>query len=401
MLPCDAPQDVHLDARRPLRASALVSLPSPSPSVTLALGYRLHVGLYARLLLRAHGRPIVSEWHRHREGGGPLLPRAEIAVVQLKLALPASKTRGFSHLDCDWQRGGCETPAPQCFVACSPQVVDGQKVFSARFVNVEEVVAREVERCTESRRPPYALPRTSKGACAGSATREPAGTDFHGRGRAGERLVFGDAAVWPPDGARVHSARDRRVSRGRRRGRTAWLRARRYPTLVAPWMHGVPHQSVEERRGRCSWVDRPGTGRTCTQATPSRAPPRSRRAPGASAAPSTPLAKLWSASTAHATVGCSSVVAADGRRPSQRWRPRSATPAAHAVRDGPGPAAAAPAAGELRHDGAPAAGGRQRCGVLALSAGDPGTVVRDAACAALADPELQSRADGEGQGRSE
>ena len=64
-----------------------------------------------------------------------------LQLYNTKLALPRTSDSGcaeFSHLDCDWQRPGClEAPAPQAFVATSPQVVEGRTVFSARFVDVD------------------------------------------------------------------------------------------------------------------------------------------------------------------------------------------------------------------------------------------------------------------------
>ena len=83
--------------------------------------YRLTVGLYTRLLL--------ERYEQHAKGQALSREEEAIAVrgcIELrlqtynsKLALPSATKRSVSHLDVEWWRGGCETPAPQCCVFTS------------------------------------------------------------------------------------------------------------------------------------------------------------------------------------------------------------------------------------------------------------------------------------------
>ena len=199
--------------------------------------YRLWVGLYSRLLLR----------HHEESGAWPPGIHSEIEAVQAslelrvqlyntKLALPRMKERRFSHLDCDWTRDGCTTtPAPQCFVATSPQNVAGRRVFTCRFVNVEQIVIRHhkarkrlqmeadsaatnasgcigsspqgasvVDTAHDTHKkqgrapgPPYVLPRKDQGASTGTARREPTGTDFSGPRSSGpDDLQVGECVLF-------------------------------------------------------------------------------------------------------------------------------------------------------------------------------------------------------------
>ena len=57
-----------------------------------------------------------------------------VQLYNTKIRLPSAESRSFSHLDCDWRRKGCcITPAPQCIVATSPDVVESKRVYSMRF----------------------------------------------------------------------------------------------------------------------------------------------------------------------------------------------------------------------------------------------------------------------------
>ena len=245
--------------------------------------YRLYVGLYARLLIKCR------EQHRTFPPGVASEAEAVRACVELrlqlyntKLALPrvsdgtGSNDAAFSHLDCDWKRAGClETPAPQAFVATSPQQVEGKTVFSARFVDVEAKVAkyhkkrkrelRQYEQDVSSGNPPkqqtvdkkpYALPRKFAGDVVGTAVREPVGTDFSGERSSGpDNLQIGDMVMFGHLTAHkfVQHATVSAVSAGADDPTNAtntvplgFTRTSEYPTLVAPWIHGVPHQSKEE-----------------------------------------------------------------------------------------------------------------------------------------------------------
>ena len=195
--------------------------------------YRFYVGLVGRLLLRQRERSgaFPPGVNNEREAVRCCVELA-LQLYNTKLALPSSgeKEASFSHLDCDWKRPGClATPAPQAFVTTSPQVVNGRRVFSARFVDVEAKVvawhAEEGERRRreqsagepaarslaasaggpqrERRRPharePYALPRRRKGVSVGCATREPAGTNFEGEHSSGpDGLEPGDIVSSAP-----------------------------------------------------------------------------------------------------------------------------------------------------------------------------------------------------------
>ena len=83
--------------------------------------YCLYVGLFARLLLQLeHWPPGI-----HNEGEAiRACVELRLQLYNTKIALPRiGRAASFSHLDCDWKRGGCnQTPAPQALVATSPQV---------------------------------------------------------------------------------------------------------------------------------------------------------------------------------------------------------------------------------------------------------------------------------------
>jgi hypothetical protein len=85
-------------------------------------------------------------------------------------------------------------------VATSPQHVDTQRVYTVRFVDVEDEVIRHEQQvsngdapaATRKRPAPYHLPRERHGASVGMARREPAGTDFSGAHSSGPELDVGD-----------------------------------------------------------------------------------------------------------------------------------------------------------------------------------------------------------------
>jgi len=181
--------------------------------------YRLYVGLYARLLLRQRARHgswppgVNDEEHAKR-----CCVELRLQLYNNKLALPSSTEHSFSHLDCDWVRGGCtETPAPQCVVATSPQHVDNQRVYTVRFVDVEDEVIRHEQQVSNGDAPaatwkrpaPYHLPRERHGASVGMARREPAGTDFSGAHSSGPELDVGDVLFF--DHLAAHSRRSWRL----------------------------------------------------------------------------------------------------------------------------------------------------------------------------------------------
>ena len=125
---------------------------------------RIIVAVYARLLLRAKRD---QEWQVLGITDAVQAVRCclelRFQVYDSKIRLPKLSTHRFSHVDCDWKRGGLNVPAPQCVVACSPNVVEGTRVWDARFVDVREQVKsyHEVGGRTASQ---YALPRGCAGA---------------------------------------------------------------------------------------------------------------------------------------------------------------------------------------------------------------------------------------------
>ena len=214
--------------------------------------YRLWVGLYARQLLQLYERhgswpPGVSS---EKEAIRCCL-ELRLQLYNTKIALPiCGQHKRFSHLDCDWLRGGCSvTPAPQCFVATSPQVVDGKQVFSARFVDVEAEVTRHDTPELRSRSDAYIFPRKERGACTGQARKAPKGTEFKGVHSSGpEGLEIGDMVMWSHMVAHefTQHATIEHAADASEPVPLGFTRTSEYPTLVAPWIHGEPHQSKEE-----------------------------------------------------------------------------------------------------------------------------------------------------------
>ena len=226
--------------------------------------YRLYVGLYARLLLGCERYPpgIADEAQAVR-----CCLELRLQLYNTKIALPKDGgLKFFSHLDCDWRRGGCTaTPAPQCLVATSPQHVGSTRVFSARFVDVEAEVRRHelaaaepVEAPPRKRRriEPYRPPPGAQGRVRRRRTHRAGRHRLWARnrpgGRAGRRRTLLRALGRP----RVYTARDAERAGGRSGGGLDITSARplpigltrtaEYPTLVAPWIHGEPHQSKDE-----------------------------------------------------------------------------------------------------------------------------------------------------------
>jgi len=216
--------------------------------------YRLWVGFYARLLLQHHQR------HKQYLPGIKNEKEAIRCCIELrlqlyntKLALPKAATKSFSHLDCEWTRAGAAvTPAPQCLLVTSPQEVDGQEVFDARFVDVEaEVIHHDHDQSHNSSGRErtvhgYQLPRTHKGACVGRASKEPPGTDFTGTGKGPKRLEIGDILMWGHLVAHEFTQHGTVPSTGEDSVPLGLTRTSEYPMLVSPWIHGVPHQSIDE-----------------------------------------------------------------------------------------------------------------------------------------------------------
>jgi len=247
--------------------------------------YRLHVGLYARLLLRCmrSGRyppGVTSEAEAIR-----CCLELRLQLYNTKIALPqAGKPRTFSHLDCDWQRGGCTTtPAPQCFVATSPQQVGSKRVFSATFVDAEDAV-KDYESEAPSKRArgyarggPYQLPRTQKGGGIGLATKVPKSVDFERDGTGPEDMQIGDMILFghlvaheftqhptlssPPPSLTAVANADAATGLAAESSASCMpassavppdrlpiglTRTAEYPSLMAPWIHGEAHQAVDE-----------------------------------------------------------------------------------------------------------------------------------------------------------
>jgi hypothetical protein len=216
------------------------------------------------------------------------LPSSCRSSYNTKLHLPSSKADSFAHLDCDWKRGGITSPAPQCLVACSPSHVGSTEVFRARFINAEPDIEAHQRRppvlspAPKRQRASYQLPRPQTGAAPrGTSTEPPEScrdfTDAAGRSSGPQTLEMGDLLMFDhrtyargytycssyvrQPGAsllsllpvltyvRAHQFTQNALLK-RPQACTqvplGWTRASEYPTLVAPWLHGEPHQSREE-----------------------------------------------------------------------------------------------------------------------------------------------------------
>ena len=79
------------------------------------------VGLYARSLL--------AKGFDDDEANVMACIEMGLQVYNTKVHLPSSSTTEFAHLDCQYQRGGIEVPAIQCFIATSPMKHDREDVF--------------------------------------------------------------------------------------------------------------------------------------------------------------------------------------------------------------------------------------------------------------------------------
>ena len=210
-----------------------------------------------------------------------------------KLKLPSSTATSFAHLDCDWKRGGISTPAPQCMVACSPSHVDGTEVYSARFINAEPDIeahlaasASTQQAAQQSNTPrastPYRFPRPQTGAAPrGTSTKPPEScrnfTEAAGRSSGPRSLEMGSLLMFDHRTyahscttvllqllshesevavltsayvyVRAHQFTQNALLKhphAHTQVPIGWTRAGEYPTLVAPWLHGEPHQSREE-----------------------------------------------------------------------------------------------------------------------------------------------------------
>ena len=269
--------------------------------------YRLKVGLYARLLLRerARGR-LASMGEAAARDPVRCCVELRLQIYNTKLQVPKGEEKSFAHLDCDWKRGGVFTPAPQCLVACSDSHCDGKEIFRARFIDAEAEVEAYHAGAASGERPqkrqrceaPYKLPRPRVGAAPrGSSSNPPqACRDFSDANprctgpaslREGEILLFNHLSA--------HEFRQMAVLQDE--DATAevplgWTRRSEYPTLVAPHLHGVPHQSVDEVLAALLTGKPPKRwSHVYTGNTAPAAPMFVPALPALPAAPSTPLAR--------------------------------------------------------------------------------------------------------------
>ena len=210
-----------------------------------------------------------------------------LQIYNTKLHLPSSRSRRFGHLDCDWKRGGCcTTPAPQCIVATSPDVVLSKRVYSVQFVDVAAEVQRKFDQshsharlkhgqetgasnspanttndpsandsCEPSagaqhRKKPYRLPRLTGGINCGRAIKEPPSTDYDRDGTGPDRIEVGDVLFFGHLTAHQFTQHATLTAPPAKQSSSlvplGWTRTAEYPTLVAPHFHGEPHQSVSE-----------------------------------------------------------------------------------------------------------------------------------------------------------
>ena len=228
-------------------------LPSQAYIATHPRMYKLYVGLHARLLLQ--------------QGRGDDEAAAVRGVVQLrlqlynsKLALPKSdRARGFSHLDCDWRRGGCGAPAPQCVLATSPSHVEWEgaptgksTVFSCRFapLNAEE---RRVAEGANAREATPSVEGASdrlqsrKRKRYGKATQPPDRLvcKFETEGTGPTEMKPFDALFF--DHLCAHEFVQHRIPLPPDVPIPVELtRTAEFPTLTCPFLHGAPNQTKEE-----------------------------------------------------------------------------------------------------------------------------------------------------------
>jgi len=143
-------------------------------------------------------------------------------------------------------------PAPQCVVACSPNVVDGTRVWDARFVDVRKQVKSYHQSIGAAS--PYALPR----ACAGTGPfpsaksadelLEPC-TDYWQRGSGPDAVSTGDAIVFGHLTAHEFTQHSTVNQNDLDEGTPVpvdFTRTAEYPMYCSPLLHGQPHQGVDE-----------------------------------------------------------------------------------------------------------------------------------------------------------
>ena len=215
---------------------------------------RIIVAVYARLLLRAKRD---QEWQVLGITDAAQAVRCclelRFQVYDSKIRLPKLSTHRFSHVDCDWKKGGClNVPAPQCVVACSPNVVNGTRVWDARFVDVRKQVKSYHQSIGAAS--PYALPR----ACAGTGPfpsaksadelLEPC-TDYWQSGSGPDAVSTGDAIVFGHLTAHEFTQHSTVNQNDLDEGTPVpvdFTRTAEYPMYCSPLLHGQPHQGVDE-----------------------------------------------------------------------------------------------------------------------------------------------------------
>ena len=220
--------------------------------------YRWQVGLYARLLLRERARGRIGEM-----GAAAIHDPVRCCVelrLQLyntKLHLPSSRPTCLAHLDCEWKRGGLATPAPQANVVCSDSHVDGTEVFRCRFIDARDAIEAHLQKDADEPsakrqrvRQPYRFPRPPKDAAPRGRASDPPleCRDFGDASRlatgptsltTGEVLFFDHLTAHLFHQSALNRPLPETVPFG-------WTRRAEYPTIVAPHLHGEPHQSINE-----------------------------------------------------------------------------------------------------------------------------------------------------------
>lgn len=201
--------------------------------------YRFHVGLYARLMIE-HDLVDLDERVTVRA-----CLSLQLQLYNSKLHFPKDTTKCFSHLDCDWKRGGIETPAPQCFVSTSPShTQSGKQIFGCRFALQKPSQLRAEAKRLGSSLSPYRLPRTAASPGPWShATACPQWVDFQNNSTSPRRLDVGHMLLFDHLSAHEFTQYAKAPSGDRAE---EWVRTAEYPTLVCPALHGKPHQTNEE-----------------------------------------------------------------------------------------------------------------------------------------------------------
>ena len=201
--------------------------------------YATMVGIYAAELIRL-GSPSSLDAVR-----ACLELRSQ--VYNSKMHLPQKTGEFVRHLDCDFTNSNTHIPAPQTFVALSPNHVDGDEIYRVRFINLNtdehKRRIRETEVCGAHS---YEIPRKSTsrsyGAkdCPGYVEQRFRADDAE---PSPDQISFGDFIIFHHLVAHEFTQRPVRPENV---GKYLSIRLAEYPFLMSPLLHGVLHQTVSE-----------------------------------------------------------------------------------------------------------------------------------------------------------